>query len=128
MKFYLLALILIIFTCSNTSRNFKFLNSKLIQQKNDTIQFIPKRNFNGKCNNDCVVFVANNESVKSVNGITNNAEYDYQLFIGCPTKYRLIKNREYTFIAQEYFTSKCAISTDSLINTKRYKLIKMIEK
>ncbi len=119
---------IILFFSNNSSQNIFVSDSAFNVKKSDTIQFIPQGDFKGKCNDNCIVLVANNFSVKTVNGVARDNKHNYSLFIDCPTKYRLRKNQEYIFIAEEFNTSDCTQSTDSLINTKKYKLTKMIGK
>ena len=126
MKFYLSILMIFLYLSFCSSQNNFVTDMNFTIKQADTIKFISKWDFRGKCENNCVVYVGNNESVKTVNGIDNDDRYNYSLFIDCPTKYRLRKNKEYNFVVEEFYPDECTESTDSLVNTKRYKLIKMI--
>ena len=126
MKLYLTMLISMLFVSNMRSQQTAVANPVLDLKKSDTVQFILQRDFRGNCNSSCIVYVGNNNSVKTINGVAHTGSYNYSLFIACPTQYRFKKNKHYTFIAKEFYANACTQVVDSLANTKKYKLITMI--
>jgi hypothetical protein len=103
------------------------LTSKKVEVLNDTIVFVPKFDFRGRCEQHCNVYVAGDKCIETFNGIENEKEIYYNLYVECPTKLRLEKGKRYKFLVTKFKSNSCTTIVDTVYGTKSYRLIKELK-
>ena len=100
------------------------LTHKKIKELNNTIVFVPNFDFRGRCEHNCYVHVAGDHCVETFNGIENEKEIYYNLFVECPTKLRLQKGKRYKFLVAKFQANSCTTILDTVWGAKSYRLVK----
>ena len=94
-----------------------------ISQPKDTISFTPNWNFKGDCGQYCTAYIAGKTHVNSINGQPINPDQAYALYAPCPTAFRFVKGKAYTFLATQTEHNSCSPPRDSVLGIKTYKLV-----
>lgn len=91
----------------------------------DTITFSLRWEVYNGCDDHCFMFLGSGD-IKTINGTTVK-NFCTELFLQCPTPFKLRKDTVYTFLARRFTPPACATTIDTCRDDRFYFLVNKLQ-